>query len=120
MYQTATQRTCIECGDTLRGRSDKKFCSDSCRNTHNNRANNYSNESIRKINQALRRNRRILEDLYSRGKTTIHASLLLEKGYNFNYLTNYDRTRTGKFCVFCYELGLLKVDHNQFDILKRE
>jgi len=120
MYQIATKRTCLECSDTIQGRSDKKFCNDSCRNAFNNRANNYSNESIRRINYALRRNRKILEELYAKGKTTIQGSRLRKYGYNFNYLTNYYRTHAGELCVFCYELGLIKKEDDCFNILKEE
>ena len=32
-------RECLECGEPLKGRVDKKFCSDYCRNSHNNKVN---------------------------------------------------------------------------------
>ena len=35
--------TCPECGDKLKGRADKKFCSDACRNAYNNKLNSDAN-----------------------------------------------------------------------------
>ena len=43
------EKVCLECGDKLVGRSDKKFCSDYCRNAHNNTINTDSKNLIRNI-----------------------------------------------------------------------
>ena len=32
-------KTCLECGEKIVGREDKKFCSDGCRNAYNNKIN---------------------------------------------------------------------------------
>ena len=34
------KKNCLECGEAFNGRIDKKFCSDYCRNTYNNKINN--------------------------------------------------------------------------------
>ena len=55
-------RTCLACERALKGRSDKKFCNDYCRNNYNNvqkAKNNYS-PAIRNINNALLKNRKVL------------------------------------------------------------
>lgn len=31
------EKTCLECGEKIIGRADKKFCSDQCRISYNNR-----------------------------------------------------------------------------------
>ena len=33
------KKQCPECEDPIIGRTDKKFCSDGCRNSYNNRVN---------------------------------------------------------------------------------
>ena len=63
------EKLCPECGDKIIGRADKKFCSDSCRNTYNNALNKDSKNLIRNINNSLRKNYRILESLNPEGKT---------------------------------------------------
>ena len=53
---------CLECGEPVIGRIDKKFCSDYCRNTFNNKVNKESKNLIRNINNRLRKNHRVLTE----------------------------------------------------------
>jgi len=55
------KRHCFECGEPLKGRIDKKFCDDACRNSYNNRVNKDTKNLIRNTNNRLRKNYRILE-----------------------------------------------------------
>ncbi|HNS29346.1 MAG: hypothetical protein WBI34_08660 [Tenuifilaceae bacterium] len=101
-------RTCPECGDKIIGRIDKKFCSDQCRNTYNNRLNSDASNLVRNINNILRKNRRVLMDLNKQsGKTMVSKDTLLTNGFNFSYHTHTYKTRKGTVYVFCYEQGYL-------------
>ena len=62
------QKLCLECGDRIQGRSDKKFCTDYCRNSYNNKVNKESKNLIRNTNNQLRRNYKILSELNTKGK----------------------------------------------------
>ena len=62
-------KQCLECGDKIVGRIDKKFCTDGCRNAYNNRVNKDSKNLIRNTNNRLRKNYRILEVLNPEQKT---------------------------------------------------
>lgn len=108
---------CLECGEKLVGRADKKFCSDQCRNTYNNRLNSDSNNYVRNINNILRKNRRILAELNPAGKTKIHKSKLESKGFQFDYFTNIYKTRTGNIYYFCYEHGYLVLDDDFYALV---
>ncbi len=77
----------MECAEILRGRSDKKFCSDYCRNTYNNRKYAVSNGNVRHVNGILRRNRRILKEIRESGLKRISERKLLDKGFRINYNT---------------------------------
>jgi predicted nucleic acid-binding Zn ribbon protein len=79
-------RKCLECGDHLKGRIDKKFCSDYCRNSYNNKVNKDSKNLIRNMNNRLRKNHKILSELNTRGKTKIPRTQLYDKGLTFNCL----------------------------------
>jgi predicted nucleic acid-binding Zn ribbon protein len=59
---------CLECGEKIIGRSDKKFCNDACRNAYNNKQNKDSNNLMRNINNKLRKNYRILTEINTEGK----------------------------------------------------
>ena len=60
--ETTNEKKCIECNKLLKGRADKKFCDDLCRNSYNNKLNSDTNGYVRNINNTLRKNRRILEE----------------------------------------------------------
>jgi hypothetical protein len=62
------------------GRADKKFCNDLCRNNYNNQLNSNSYNLVRNINNILRRNRRIIEELNPSGKTKTTREKMLVKG----------------------------------------
>jgi len=98
-------KKCLDCGDVLRGRTDKKFCSDQCRNNYNNRLNRDSNNFVRNVHGLLRRNRRILADLYAEGKVRVHKDALFALGYNFSFFTHVIESSEGKRFQYCFEYG---------------
>jgi len=103
-----TQKKCPECGDVIVGRADKKFCSDQCRNTYNNRLNSDASNTVRNINNILRKNRRILQGFNKQsGKSMVTKEALLTNGFNFTYHTHTYTTKKGDMYYFCYEQGYL-------------
>ncbi len=114
------ERVCLDCGAPLHGRADKKFCNDLCRNNYNNQLNSSSYNLVRNINNILRRNRRILEELNPTGKTKTTRKKLLAKGFDFEYHTRSYQTQNGKTYQFCYEYGYLPLDGDEFLLVKRE
>ena len=68
---------CLECGEKIIGRADKKFCNDACRNAYNNKMNKDSSNFMRTVNNRLRRNYRILSELnFSDGKIKLSKQKL--------------------------------------------
>ncbi len=114
------KRLCPECGEVLRGRVDKKFCSDLCRNAFNNKLNSDSNSYVRNINNSLRKNRRILEKNLQGDTTKISKQKLIDKGFNFNYYTHQTTTKTNNTYLFCYEYGYLYLENDFILIVKRK
>jgi len=108
------KRKCAECNEPIVGRSDKKFCSDQCRNLYNNRLNSDSTNLVRNINNILRKNRRILQHLNPTDKAKVHKDKMLEKGFNFNYFTSIYKTQKGATYHFCYEYGYLQLDDGYY------
>ena len=53
--------TCLTCGKALRGRTDKKFCDEGCKNEHNNPLQREEREAIKLIDWILKHNRRVLK-----------------------------------------------------------
>ena len=113
----ADERKCPECGEKIIGRADKKFCSDECRNNFNNRQNSDVVNVIRNTNNALRKNRRIMEELAPEGKAKVHKDKLNQKGFNFNYFTNLYKTQKGSVYYYCYDYGYLPLEHDFYLIV---
>jgi hypothetical protein len=115
-------KTCIECNKPLKGRVDKKFCDDFCRNSYNNKLNSDTNGYVRNINNTLRKNRRILEETVPAAEEMVKMtrSKLLEKGFQFKYYTHTYTNKKGNIYYFCYEYGYLQLDADWLLIVKRK
>ncbi|MCF6212604.1 MAG: hypothetical protein L3J45_01110 [Flavobacteriaceae bacterium] len=112
--------SCLECGDPLKGRSDKKFCSDYCRNAYNNKVNKDSKNLIRNTNNRLRKNYKILTDLNTTGKTKVTRSKLIQHNFDFNFFTSIYTTKTGNTYYYCYNQGYLALENDFYLLIKRE
>jgi hypothetical protein len=118
MMAENSTRTCPECGDKILGRADKRFCSDQCRNTYNNRLNSDASNLVRNINNILRKNRRVLQEQNKQsGKTMVSKDTLLTNGFNFSYHTHTYTTKKGAVYVFCYEQGYLFLEDKNMYLL---
>lgn len=114
------ERKCLECGQVVMGRSDKKFCSDACRNAYNNKQLSPQYNNVRNVNNVLARNRRILEKLNASGKTKTHRDKLVREGFDFNFITSNYETKNGDVYRFCYEQGYLDIGNGFLLLVKRE
>jgi len=113
-------KKCLDCGETITGRADKKFCSDMCRNNYNNRQNSEVTNYVRNVNAILRKNRRILAELLPADKVTLHKDKLVNKGFNFNYFTHLYTTQKGAAYRFVYEYGYLPLENDFYMLVVRE
>jgi len=102
-------RNCIECGQRIVGRTDKKFCNDQCRTAWHNRQNSSDNGHVRNVNNILRRNRQILAELTADGKKQIRSVTLSKLGFKFGYFTGARKVRNGSLEHFCYDQSYMPV-----------
>ena len=114
------KKKCPECGTKIVGRADKKFCSDACRNAHNNALNKDSKNLVRTINNRLRKNYRILESLNTSGKTKTTGAKLREQGFDFTYFTSLYTTKAGAVYYYVYDQGYLPLENEFYLLVKRE
>jgi len=120
MVKTVTIRKCLSCDRTLNGRADKKFCNDYCRNAYNNQLKSANSPIVRNINNALIKNRRILETMLGEEKMVKQPKEKLHtQGFNFKYFTHNYTNQKGNVYIFCYEYGYLPLEHDWFLIVKR-
>ena len=113
-------KMCLECGEKIVGREDKKFCSDGCRNSYNNKINKDSTNFMRNVNNKLRKNYRILSALNIDGKSKTTRTKLLSKGFDFEFFTNILNTKTGNTYYFLYDQGYLALENDYFMLVKKD
>ncbi|HNT50339.1 MAG TPA: hypothetical protein PKK67_07130 [Cyclobacteriaceae bacterium] len=113
MAKTA-EKVCLECGGKISGRADKKFCSDQCRVSYNNKLNRDETAYMNNVTNILRKNRRVLMELNLTGKTKVNRDKLNDKGFDFNYFTSQYKTKDGSVYNFCYEQGYLPLENNWY------
>lgn len=98
------KRRCLECGHQIQyGRSDKKFCCDTCKNRWHNRGGNQYLKVHSKIIHILDVNYKILSQCLANGQTSIDLGDAIQWGFQPDYLTGIRKNR-------------LKVENRCFDI----
>lgn len=106
-------RKCPVCGESIRGRSDKRFCSAKCKSI-----DQYENVQKKEtfylaVDRQLKRNRSILKKFNKSGYTTLRCSVLLNEGFNPKFFTHYWKTQKGEVYLFCYDYGFLTKDDGE-------
>ncbi|MEP7376014.1 MAG: hypothetical protein ABI675_21640 [Chitinophagaceae bacterium] len=124
MTPAFTDKPCLSCGKNVKGRADKKFCDDACRNSYNNELKFKNNINyIRNINNALLKNRRVLKNILEatpEEKITLHKDKLTRLGFNFRYITHTYTTKRAHTYFFCYDYGYMPLENDRYLIVKRK
>jgi len=98
-----SEKTCPNCGRTISGRANKRYCDDNCRNNYYYKIYSEQLLIIRNVNATLIRNRMILRDLNSFGRKIVPRRDLVEKEFDFNYFTGIRKTKKGKVYYIVYD-----------------
>lgn len=122
MHTQTEARACLSCGKTVKGRSDKKFCDDYCRNVYNNTRKTESEPAlVKQVNAALRRNRGLLQKLLGPEEMTkMPRKKMIDAGFSFQYLTHQYINKKGNVYHFVYEYGYLELEGDWILLVKRE
>ena len=114
------KKECLVCTKPIKGRIDKKFCSDSCRNAFNNKNTSSRSSHIRNVNVILARNRKILEDFIVAQVLKVSRIKLEQKGFNFYYYTHVSIAENEMNCFFCYEYGYSLIEKDYYVLVKQD
>lgn len=115
------KKQCQFCQQILIGRNDKKFCDDHCRSAFNNKLNSCDHRQMKNVNAVLKRNRKILAELYQaekRGANTIFERKIQELGFVFNFHTHTETLEGGITCICCYEYGYVANTKGELAVIK--
>jgi predicted nucleic acid-binding Zn ribbon protein len=119
----AEQKKCLACDKVIKGRSDKKFCDDSCRNNYNNAQNSLETNYMRRVINALKKNRRILADLLAKSEkdtAKCKRDTLNSAGFDFSFFTSTYTNKQGATYYFCFEYGYLALEGDWFFLVKQK
>lgn len=108
---------CLDCGMKLKGRKDKKFCDNYCRNHYNNVLNRDRDAVLKKINNILKRNEAILKRLNQNGVTRLTQNMLIAAGFDFNFFTHQVQAGTGETYNCCYHYGYRIINEEELTVL---
>ncbi|MDZ4668117.1 MAG: hypothetical protein SGJ00_09545 [bacterium] len=78
-------------------------------------------QNMRNVNAVLKRNRRILAQLYQekmKSKPTIIEKKIQELGFVFNFHTHIETLEGGVTCICCYEYGYIPNNTGEFAVIK--
>ena len=114
------KRFCPQCGKEVLGRSDRRFCSDYCRNMFNNNVNKDVTNLMRNVNNALRKNYKILLELNPGETAKTTRAVLKKKKFDFDVYTSVLNAKTGNTYYFVYDKGYLEGENNNFLLLNKE
>ena len=109
---------CVQCQQELRGRIDKRFCSDSCRTQYHNEANRTRNRRFNYVHRQLKRNYTILETFARKKQSQVHLRELWLLGFDTKKVTGVKLAKTGKITFELYDLTYRISDKNHIEFEK--
>ena len=109
------------CGQPIRGRSDKIFCSIHCKSEYHHKLMQVTAIEVRQINKILARNRSILLELM--GKNAVQKKIkrleLDQKKFNYKYITHFYKNSQGKLYYYVYDFAWMEFSDNEVLIIRR-
>lgn len=113
------KKTCKHCDKEFKpSRFDKKYCSEKCKNTYNNRNKSKAYHITKPINDILWSNRNILRSFYR--EQLVHINQLKRAGFDYNYTTHQYKSDENIKVTFCYDFGIQKINSNTLKIIYHE
>jgi len=114
-------KKCKICKKELKGRSDKIFCSSSCKNYYHKSLRRVTNVVAFEIDNILHRNRSILLEIIGKHKTQIKVLRLIldKKKFNYKYHTHMNVNSKGKTFNWVYDLAWMEFSNDEVLIVRK-
>ena len=114
------KKTCEYCKKEFIGRSDKRFCSQTCKNQFNYQLRKQTKDITKEINNILHRNRIILNTIMGekRGKMKVDRIELEKMNFNFKYITGYYVNKENKLYHYVYDFAWMEFSTQELLIVK--
>lgn len=104
------------CKKTVKGRSDRQFCSGYCKSEYHYTERKKMGKVYFKmeVDEILRKNRAILSRLNTRNGVTVSADILAEEGFNPRFFTHFWDNLSGERYYFCYDQGFREIKNSSY------
>ncbi len=118
-----TALLCKQCGkviNPLKGRSDRLYCDEKCKNKYHNALNKEDDKEFKRVTRILRINRKILKKMFTRNdRDELRKERLLKAGFEFGYYTHtkISKIKSNLF-TFCFEYGYRPVGENKIKVVR--
>ncbi len=90
-------KLCLFCSKPLKGRSDKKFCDEQCKNQYHNLAVEDGEKTYKRVLKILRKNRQVLKELLGeQSSVVLTKEKLVARGYDPDFLTHFKEVGAAK------------------------
>lgn len=110
--------SCLECGDKISyGRSDKKFCCDSCKARYYNNMAKLGRTYRRRVISCITKNYNILEELVKSGVKSIDIVDIISLGFIPGIMTAHSRVR-GREEYSCFDIKYIMTPTRLYSISK--
>ena len=118
--ETRKCKYCEKVIDLSKGRRDRQFCDERCKNSYHNSIAFEEEKEAKRINKILKKNRDILKKMAIRkDKGEISRERLLKTGFDFTYYTHHKFTIHYNYqYTFCYDYGYRPVRPEIYKIVK--
>jgi len=123
MKNSMLNRKCAVCGEIVKGRSDKRFCSSKCKNQFHYGGGKLQEDVVKEVNRFLIQNRKILIAIFEgekKNKLMVPRILLDKMGFHFNYMTGIYRNREDKLYHYIYDYAWMEFSSQEVMIVKKK
>lgn len=107
------QRICPLCSKPVHGRSDKVFCSETCRRFSASQRRNDDEHLLRNIIGVIHKNRKILKSLCPTGRAKVDRSVLTSLGYDASIFTSLYITGNNHWYHICGDYAVMPLIENK-------
>lgn len=121
MEEEIKKRFCKICKSTLRGRSDKVFCSATCKAYYHNKLKEVTHQATLRTDKILHRNRSILLEIMGKNasKKKVPKSVLEKKNFKFHYLTGFYENAQNKRYHLVYDFAWMDFKNGEILIVRK-
>ena len=119
MYKLLSEdedRHCLECGEPLYGRTDKKFCNISCRSKYHGQLRRRQNKLYADTLEYLNRNYEILEHLFKLHGTNCDLTELAVMGFKTDLVTHRVQKKGKHLEYRCFDFVYNLSDNKLFNL----